>query len=124
VLVDCRPVDDAKDVGTFKIGSNGRIEVFGSKVDEDEFNIVEIAKTRIKNSLFSSFTAFGDADGGPSMSIYPNGYTSVRIATTANAEEVGINLKTGKGFYKDEDHGSGNGNTQKVLSCKARSSRR
>lgn len=50
--------------------------------------------------------------------IAKNGYSLVTVGTTADAVTMGISLKDGKGFFKYQDLGSGNGNSQHVLTVK------
>jgi hypothetical protein len=44
-----------------------------------------------------------------------NGYSLVTVGTTADSVTLGVSLKDNKGFFKYQDLGSGNGNSQYVL---------
>jgi hypothetical protein len=47
-----------------------------------------------------------------------NGYSLVTVGTTADSVTMGVSLKAMKGFFKYQDLGSGNGNSQYVLTVK------
>ena len=47
-----------------------------------------------------------------------NGFSILEIGSSADSEQVGVNVATGKGFYKYSDLGSGSGNSSISLKCK------
>jgi hypothetical protein len=44
-----------------------------------------------------------------------NGYSFIRLGTTADEVTFGVSLKDGKGFFNYQDLGSGNGNSRLTL---------
>ena len=50
--------------------------------------------------------------------IASNGFSILEIGTMADSEQLGVNVATGKGFYKYSDLGSGSGNSSLSLKCK------
>ncbi len=71
------------------------------------------------NSFLSYFSESEEFFEGIRYSKAKNGYALITGFSTADAVTVGVSPDFTKGFYKYEDHGSGNGDSTVTLKCKA-----
>ena len=90
------------DDGTFaRTSNNGWVET----QEDTIFSWMAMDPTRAGAEYYDTFKA-------------PNGYSIVKMGTSANEMKIGVSADRTKGFYEYTDHGSSANNAQIVLTCK------